>query len=168
MSNKTESSAYENGMHQQEDLRVCMLCEVLEVGDCLLTVRPAYSERVMDEQGRTVSHSPMGEIIDVPVPVIMQIKYYPEVGDHGFLIFHDVAIDEYIVNGGTAELNEQSRSHDYSDALFVPADYRCDKAKDPIMTIRDGRIEVDDIFVDGQSVKNHVHRHGTPLTSTMQ
>lgn len=134
--NKQDSGVYEHFDRRSQDTRNVLCCVVEAVADdgCFIDVRPVFNRRVMDEQTRSVSHEQMGLIVDVPTPVIAGIKVTPEIGDHGTLIFSDMPIDNYVVDG-LPDVEEVSRFHDYSDAMYIPADFRCSNAADAVITI---------------------------------
>ena len=157
--NKQLSHHREDSEHLSRDLRVCMVCLVEEVNGCVVNVIPAFRERIMDKQNRTVIHEPMQTIEDVPVSTIGGISFEVSEGDYGLLIYHDVSLDEFLDSESITDLEEVSRSHDYTDAIFLPFDIRCTATDDAKIKIRsDGTIESEseirapDFIVNGRSM----------------
>lgn len=181
--NKALSHNREDADHLARDFRVSMVCRVEDVNGCQVDVIPAFRERIMDKQSRTVSHEPMQVIEDVPVTTVGGIAFEVVTGDHGLLIFHDVSLDEYLDQETVVDLEEVSRSHDYTDAIFLPFDIRCKATSEAKIKIRaDGTIESEseikapDFIVNGRSMvdfmedyDSHIHLLGlTPTTGPQQ
>ena len=146
-SNKAASRTYEEDDLRSRDLRVSMVCQVVSVDDCICSAVPAFRERVLDRQGRTISHQDMQAIEDVPIATIGGISFDVNVGDHGLLIFHDVSLDEYLDSQAIADLDSVSRFHDYTDAIFLPLDIRCNARGSSNIRVSDGEITINGLPV---------------------
>ena len=158
--NKELSYDYEDRDHHSRDTRVCMAVEVIAVNGCLVDVVPAYQERVMDKVGRSVSHDDMHTIEDVPIEVIGGIRFVPKVGDHGLITFHDVSLDEYLAAETIVPLNEVSRCHDYTDAIYRPSDIRCSAFGNASIVVDDGEITIGSVRI----TQNNIFINGVPIS----
>lgn len=158
--NKRPSESYETTDRQLMDTRVMVACKVIDYDESnhTVTVEPAYEERFLEEQNRLVTHRKMQHILDVPVADIAGIRWIPhlidedgeELDEHGILIFHDVSIDEYFDTGQIVPLNEESRFHDYADAIYLPFDFRFTNTTDPLVEIKDRKATfLEDVCIKG-------------------
>lgn len=102
------------------DTRVCLMANVTAVDaeKNTVNVKPLILERKMAETEREVVYEEMAEIIDVPLATVNGIRFVPDPGDHGMLIFHDTDLDAYKLNRELLEVNT-ARFHDYNDAIFI-------------------------------------------------
>lgn len=170
---KSRSTTLVSGISEKTDkagmdLRVSLVCEVLEVDPCGLTmiVKPAIQERVMAETNRDIDYPEMQPIEGVPIPTIGGVLSIPNVGDHGLCIFHDTDLQAYQQERALAPL-ESARFHDYSDAMFFPYESASKDRPDPLITINQGEVVFkgkvifdDEVCLDGQILNNHTHTNG--------
>lgn len=140
-----------------EGLRVCMPAEVTfcDPDRHIVNVIPMYNERVMSEEGREIEYAEMQEILDVPLPDICGIRFNIPVGDHGLLIFNDVDLDGYKLSRERLDL-ASSRTHDYNDAVFIPAEVAQPGRPDPYMTFENNMITVHKKIIFEQDVKAEI------------
>lgn len=102
-------------------LRVCLPAQVTAVrGNQTVDVQPTLQVRYIDQTSGSnippVQHVP----VSMPMGAGYSIKLPVAVGDTGFLIFADRSLVSWLAGSGGIVDPQDSRSHDLSDAIFVP------------------------------------------------
>ena len=151
------SAEKELGDRQLMDTRVALVCEVTFCDPVrgVVNVKPMILERKMAEEDRAVEFEEMAEIIDVPLPDILGIRFLIPVGDHGVLLFHDSDLDAYKLTRERLEV-KSARFHDYNDAIFIPMEAAQVGRPDPYMTFENNMITVHKKVIFEQDVKGEV------------
>jgi hypothetical protein len=73
--------------------------------------------------GQVVTRAPIQNcMVSMPMGATYSIKVPVAVGDTGIAIFCDRSLDSWSVNGGIVD-PQDSRTHDFSDAVFIPGLY---------------------------------------------
>lgn len=173
---KSSGAAKELVDRMLQDTRCMMICELISCEGNLATVKPLHRERVMSESGRSVDFSEMQEISDIPIVDVCGIRLEVEEGTHGYLIFSDVDIDNYISSRSEFDVGS-ARFHDYNDAVFIPSEIANSRpdpkiligADQPVsMSIKDGKIIMQctsgiflnspaGVFINGSEYGQHTH-----------
>lgn len=131
-----------------QDLRVCLPCRVVAVhGAYRVDLQPLTQARYLAAEGPTTLPILPGVPVSMPGGVNYQVKYPIDVGDVGLCIFADRSLDTFLAGAGQPTDPKDARTHDLTDAIYVPgltydtlASERADDTDDLVM--RNGTAEV--------------------------
>lgn len=120
-------------------LRVHLPAKIVKVsGNQKVDVQPLLQTRYIDGQ---VVNLPIIQnvMVQMPVGANWSIKLPIAVGDTGSLLFCDRSLDTWAASGGGIVDPQDSRTHDYSDPVFIPglvpfANQTTDTTSDLVLT----------------------------------
>lgn len=101
-------------------LRVCVPASVVAVGgDQQVDLQPLFKSRYVDGDVVTL---PILKDVPVSMPMGAQwgLRYPLAVGDMGWAVFADRALDAWLAGDGGPTDPQETRMHDLNDAIFVP------------------------------------------------
>lgn len=130
------------------ELRVCAPCKVVAVrNNYRVDLQPLQQAKFYTEEEATTLPIIPNAPVCMPGGVNWQVKYPIDVGDVGYAIYADRAIDTFLAGTGEPADPMQARTHALTDAIYVPglaydslAQQRDDSTDDLVM--RNGTAEV--------------------------
>lgn len=103
------------------EMRVCLPCEVVNVrGNQLVDLQPLLQVNYYAAVGPTtlpvIPHCP----VSMPSGKDWSVKWPLAVGDTGYAIFCDRSLDNWMAGQGGVVDPQEARTHQLTDAIFVP------------------------------------------------
>lgn len=107
--------------HYSLALRVCIPCSVVKIhGNQLVDLQPLLQVRYWSQPGATTL-KPIGSCpVSMPMGADWSVKYPLAVGDTGIAIICDRSLTAWMQGDGGVTDPNNPRSHDLSDAIFIP------------------------------------------------
>lgn len=109
-----------NQRETMRKLRVCLPCEVVKIrGNQLVDLQPLLQVHYVTNTQPTTLRVLPNCPVSMPMGQDWSMRYPLAVGDTGYAIFCDRALDTWAEKGGVVDPADP-RTHDLSDAIFVP------------------------------------------------